>query len=228
MVLATKRLDHLQKRFALDKRYQRHLSEFMEDIIERGQAEISPKTTETEERVLLYIPHHGVYHHKKPDKIRVVFDCSAKFQGVSLNDILLQGADLTNNLLGVLCKEDLDMTTDPLPQILNSDPEMKRKVLVTNARSQDSLSERFSYFSDWRRLKKAIAHCQHYVRILKSKVENETLVKITDMAVDDLQRAEITIMKLVQEDAFEELCKVSSTKPHDKLVNLQRNHPLYS
>jgi hypothetical protein len=76
----------------------------MEEIIERGYAEVSPKTTKTDDRMILYIPHHGVYHPKKPDKIRVVFDCSAKFQGVSLNDLLLQGPDLTNNLLGVLCR----------------------------------------------------------------------------------------------------------------------------
>ena len=51
-----------------------------------------------------YLPHHGVYHPKKPGKIRVVFDCSAKFQGVSLNDCLLQGPDLTNSLVGVLTR----------------------------------------------------------------------------------------------------------------------------
>ena len=50
-----------------------------------------------------YIPHHGVYHPKK-NKIRVVFDCSAKFKGSSLNDHLLSGPDLTNNVIGVLCR----------------------------------------------------------------------------------------------------------------------------
>ena len=45
-----------------------------------------------------YIPHHGVYHKKKSGKIRVVFD------GFSLNQQLLQGPDLTNNLTGVLCR----------------------------------------------------------------------------------------------------------------------------
>jgi len=34
----------------------------------------------------------------------VVFNCSAKFQGVSLNDNLLQGPDLTNSLIGVLTR----------------------------------------------------------------------------------------------------------------------------
>lgn len=52
---------------------------------------------------LWYIPHHGVYHPKKP-KIRVVFDCSAEYQNESLDKHLLQGPDLTNNLEGVLCR----------------------------------------------------------------------------------------------------------------------------
>ena len=41
---------------------------------------------------------------QKPDKVRVVFDCSAKYQGASLNDQLLQGPDLTNMLVGVLTR----------------------------------------------------------------------------------------------------------------------------
>ena len=72
----------------------------MNDTIKAGYAERAPKKNAKS----WYIPHHGVYHPKKPGKIRVVFDCSAEFEGHSLNRQLLQGHDLTNSLLGVLCR----------------------------------------------------------------------------------------------------------------------------
>ena len=40
----------------------------------------------------------------KPGKTRGVFDCAAKFRGVSLNNQLLSGPDLTNSIIGVLTK----------------------------------------------------------------------------------------------------------------------------
>ncbi|XP_057310467.1 uncharacterized protein LOC130648433 [Hydractinia symbiolongicarpus] len=50
-----------------------------------------------------YIPHHGVVHPNKPRKVRVVFDAAAaKYKGISLNDNLLPGPDLLNNLVSVL------------------------------------------------------------------------------------------------------------------------------
>ena len=74
---------------------------FIDEIINKGYAEKVPQKIPGK---AWYIPHHGVYHPKKPEKIRVVFDCSAKFAGTSLNDQLLQGPDLTNSLVGVLTR----------------------------------------------------------------------------------------------------------------------------
>ena len=50
------------------------------------------------------IPHHGVLNTKTPNKLYVVFDYSATFNGISLNSNLLQGPDLINNLVGILCR----------------------------------------------------------------------------------------------------------------------------
>jgi len=74
----------------------------MSGLLRDGHAEVVDQAANSGE--LFYIPHHGVYHPKKPDKLRVVFDCSARYQGTSLNDHLLSGPDLTNNLFGVLCR----------------------------------------------------------------------------------------------------------------------------
>ena len=51
-----------------------------------------------------YLPLCGVYHPRKPDQIRGVFDSSAIFEGVSLNSLLMSGPDLTNKLVGVLMR----------------------------------------------------------------------------------------------------------------------------
>ena len=75
----------------------------MDDLINKGYTrKVSEENLDYPN--VWYLPHHAVFHPQKPDKVRVVFDCSAKFQGASLNDQLLQGPDLTNTLVGVLTR----------------------------------------------------------------------------------------------------------------------------
>ncbi|XP_051816280.1 uncharacterized protein LOC127537608 [Acanthochromis polyacanthus] len=100
---AEHRLKCLKRRFEKDKQYHKDYVSFMNETIARGDAEKVSKE-DIDKSPAWYIPHHGVYHPQKPGKIRVVFDCSAKFEGVSLNDHLLSGPELTNNLVGVLCR----------------------------------------------------------------------------------------------------------------------------
>ena len=75
---------------------------FMASIIAKGYARKVPADLQKSSNVKWYIPHHGIYHPHKPGKIHVVFDCSAKYQGKSLDDLLLlvNGPDLTNTLFG--------------------------------------------------------------------------------------------------------------------------------
>ena len=77
-----------------------HFVEFMKIIFDNDHADLAPDLKEGEE--CWYLPIFGVYHPKKPDQIRAVFNSSAQYKGVSLNNVLLTGPDLTNNLLGYL------------------------------------------------------------------------------------------------------------------------------
>ncbi|KAK3724979.1 hypothetical protein QZH41_017459, partial [Actinostola sp. cb2023] len=111
---ALRRLNQLKRKLlaANGAKYREDYIAFMNKVIESGYAERVPTSKEAESKVteivtetkdnVWYIPHHGVYHPKKPNKIRVVFDCAAEYQNESLNKHLLQGPDLTNNLTGVL------------------------------------------------------------------------------------------------------------------------------
>ena len=114
--LALSRLHKLNHRLKKDSKYRSHYETFMKDMIDKGQAEKVPDNElHLDNGRVWYIPHHGVYHPQKPDKIRVVFDASAEFNGESLSKHLLQGPDLTNNLTGVLCrfrKETVAFTCD--------------------------------------------------------------------------------------------------------------------
>ncbi len=102
-VCAEHRLKSLEKRLKRDEQYFKDYLAFMKDIIARGDAERVPEM-ELSNQPAWYIPHHGVYNPQKPGKIRIVFDCSARFQNTSLNEHLLTGPDLTNTLVGVLCR----------------------------------------------------------------------------------------------------------------------------
>ena len=97
------RLMQLKSRMQRQTKYKADYTKFMQGIIDNGYAELVPRD-QLDSTNVWYVPHHGVYHARKTDKLRVVFDCSARTDGVALNDLLLQGPDLTNALTGVLTR----------------------------------------------------------------------------------------------------------------------------
>ena len=73
----------------------------MDTMISSGYAEEVPHADPPSDRSW-YLPHHDVYSPAKPAKVRVVFDCSVRSRGSSLNDRAYQGPKLTTLLNVVL------------------------------------------------------------------------------------------------------------------------------
>lgn len=99
---AVSRLKSLQRTLSKNPQMQSYFIDFMEKMLDNGHAELAPPVQEDKE--YWYLPFFGVYHPQKLSQIRVVFDSSAQFQGMSLNDVLLSGPNLNNSLLGVLVR----------------------------------------------------------------------------------------------------------------------------
>ena len=84
---AVKRELWQRKNISQNDNYRNDYITFINDMIDLGYAKKVPEESLDASRgTVWYIGHYGVYHQKKPEKIRVVFNCSAKFAGTSLNN----------------------------------------------------------------------------------------------------------------------------------------------
>ena len=102
--MAITRAESLKRRMEKDEDYKNSYVAQMEKYTDKGYAERVPQDLlHRKDGRVWHMPHHAVKHPVK-QKIRVVFDLKAKCRGVSLNDRLMQGPDLTNNLTGVLLR----------------------------------------------------------------------------------------------------------------------------
>ncbi|XP_042889909.1 uncharacterized protein LOC122264893 [Penaeus japonicus] len=103
--LAERRLRMLGKRLDKDVNLKKKYTGEIHKLLEKGYAEEVPlEEMNRADGKVWYLPHHPINNPKKPDKIRVVFDCAARFGGSSLNDHVCQGPDLANKLVGVLLR----------------------------------------------------------------------------------------------------------------------------
>ncbi|KAK3753544.1 hypothetical protein QZH41_001993 [Actinostola sp. cb2023] len=120
-----RRLLSLKRKLATNDKLKSDYVGFIQKMLDRGHAsQVPTDELNTLPGKVWYLPHFNVYHPKKPDQIRVVFDCSAVYQDESLNKHLLQGPDQLNSLVGVLTrfrKEEVAFTCDieqMFPQLL--------------------------------------------------------------------------------------------------------------
>jgi len=75
----------------------------VQSYIEKGYCRQIP-TDEVSTNTTWYLTHHAVVNPRNPGKVRTVFDCASKWQGVSLNDVLLHSPDFASSLVGVLTR----------------------------------------------------------------------------------------------------------------------------
>ena len=101
--VAERRLACLGRKLSKNEALQTRYKQEMDKLFERGHAEKTNDPVGTP-GLTWYIPHHAVTNINKPDKLRVVYDCAAEYQGTSLNKKVLQGPDLMNKLIGVLLR----------------------------------------------------------------------------------------------------------------------------
>jgi hypothetical protein len=97
------RLQSLKRSLTKKDLYTRY-EEGIVDLINKGYAEEVPLVDRDKPGSTWYLPHHAVISDKKPDKLRIVFDCAAKYRGESINDKCLQGPDVVNKLVDVLLR----------------------------------------------------------------------------------------------------------------------------
>ena len=70
----------------------------MQKLVRDGHAELVPsEQLGRDDGAVWYLPHHSVLS-GATSKLRIVFECAAKYQGFSLNNECFQGPDLCNKL----------------------------------------------------------------------------------------------------------------------------------
>ena len=98
-----KRLERIERRLSKNKKLADKYREIINGYINEGHArKLTEKESKTTSNITNYIPHPFALNPDKPDKIRVVYDTTAKYRNVSMNDKLLKQPDLLNNLVKIL------------------------------------------------------------------------------------------------------------------------------
>ncbi|CAI2734059.1 unnamed protein product [Schistosoma spindalis] len=101
--VANSRLQSLKRRLLRDDSLHIKYTKSIESNSVKGYAEKVPEIhLQPNYHPRWYLPHHAVLNPKKPEKLRMVLDCAAKFSGVSLNDMICQGPDTTAELVCIL------------------------------------------------------------------------------------------------------------------------------
>ena len=93
---------NLKNQLLKDEKLRKAYAKVIESYLSEGYAQEITEADIQNAFIVWYLPHHPVVNLSKTGKLRVVFNCAAKFNGTSLNNKLMKGPDLANSLVGVL------------------------------------------------------------------------------------------------------------------------------
>ena len=103
--MAVSRLHSTERKLKKNPELARKYQDVINSYISKGHAKkLTPEESKGMTSKTWYLPHHAVLNPNKPGKVRVVFDAASKYDRVCLNDKLLAGPDLLNNLVGILMR----------------------------------------------------------------------------------------------------------------------------
>ena len=210
--LAEHRLRLLRKRLLKDEKLYQKYSNFMDDLLEKNYARKVPlHRLDRDDGKVWYLPHHSVTHPQKPDKVRIVFDCAAKYHGVSLNDEVLQGPDLSSKLIGVLTRFREE------PFCLMSDVESMYHQVRVNPSDIDAL--RFLWYSN-NDLQQEPVEYQMLVHIFggiwSASCANYALQRT---ATDNIENYDAQTIETIKKNFYVDDC-LKSVGSEDRAVNL--------
>ncbi|XP_074620907.1 uncharacterized protein LOC141879532 [Acropora palmata] len=90
--MAKQRLKSLEKKFENHPGIRERCVQSIQDDVQKGYVKkLIEAELQSESKITWYLPHRFVINPKKPDRLRRVYDASAKFMGQSLNDKIFPG-----------------------------------------------------------------------------------------------------------------------------------------
>ncbi|KAK3738623.1 hypothetical protein QZH41_009490, partial [Actinostola sp. cb2023] len=172
---ALRRLAQLKVRLRREHKFRKDYTDFMEKTLKNCAEKVTQESHH--EGRINYVVHHGVYHPQKPDKIRVVFDCSAHYEGTSLNKNLLNGPKF-------LWKPGPYQTStlNQVEEVNSDDPEVQKTTALAKAVTESAEE------SKGKKSKQSSDH---------EDVDKNSVGPIT---LEELRQAEIAILRSVQQE----------------------------
>ena len=199
--MAESRLTNTKKKLLQDSDLQSKHCEKMQEYLDCKFVNVVPDNEIPTARKTCYVPHHCV---STSSKFCIVFDCSAKYQGTSRNDNLLQGPDLTNSLVGVF----LRFTQEPIA-IVGDIKSMFYQVFVSE---QDRDALRFLWYPDGDLEKAPVDHLMNVHVFGSTSSPSAAAFALQRVAKDNASNVDPFVIETVLKNVYvDDLCNSCST-----------------